>query len=82
MNVAARAGGIALRIASGSGSGLGEIEGEGEEGECKEEIEELVRECEGLGGTMEAVGCILRACSSQNILGAKCVFSLLPPIPS
>ena len=60
VNVSARAGVLALKITRSE--------------DCADEIEALVSDCVGLGSNLEAIGCILRACNSQNILGAKCVF--------
>lgn len=38
---------------------------------------EVVNECEGLGGTLQAVGAVLGACLSKEFLVAKYVSSLL-----
>ena len=69
MNVSARAGGLALRIAQGEGirSDL----------EWEAEIKSIVESCRGMGGTLEAIGHVLQACLSAEILTAKYV-SFLP----
>jgi hypothetical protein len=35
--------------------------------------EEVVKECCGMGGTLEAIGQVIEACLSREILKAKCV---------
>ena len=39
--------------------------------ELKTSSEEVITECEGLGGTLQAVGAILRACLSKAFLQVK-----------
>ncbi|OCB90971.1 hypothetical protein A7U60_g1779 [Sanghuangporus baumii] len=63
VNVSARAGGLALRIANGEGSRT--------DLEWEEEVKSIVDACRGMGGTLEAIGHILQACLSNEILTAK-----------
>ncbi|KAF8079396.1 hypothetical protein FPV67DRAFT_1664028 [Lyophyllum atratum] len=77
VRVAARAGEVWVRV------GLVRARRtHGEEREVELELEmemerlrkrggEVVRECEGLGGTLMAVGEVLRACLAEEVLGAK-----------
>ncbi|KAL5519652.1 hypothetical protein ACEPAH_1335 [Sanghuangporus vaninii] len=63
VNVSARAGGLALRIAHGEGSRT--------DLEWEEEVKSVVEACQGMGGTLEAIGHVLQACLSNEILTAK-----------
>lgn len=67
--MAARAGLVGLRI-----GGRGGDEGNGRERE-KEETKrigmEVARACEGLGGTMRAVGKVIEGCLAKEMLTAK-----------
>ena len=63
VNVSARIGSLALRIA---------------EGEClrtdiewEAEVQKVVASCKGMGGTLEAIGYVLQACTASEILTAK-----------
>ncbi|EJC98575.1 uncharacterized protein FOMMEDRAFT_95808 [Fomitiporia mediterranea MF3/22] len=63
VNVSARAGGLALRIANGEGARTDLI--------WEAEVRSVVDACRGMGGTLEAIGHVLAACLSPEILAAK-----------
>lgn len=65
VNVAARAGGLALRIAQGENSRTDLA--------WEDEVFSIVEACRGMGGTLEAIGHILQASISTEILAAKYV---------
>lgn len=67
VNVSARTGLFLLRIASGEWSG-GTMSLE-----LEREVSSLVEACKGMGGTLEAMGHVLQACVSPEILSAKYV---------
>ncbi|KLO07025.1 hypothetical protein SCHPADRAFT_837227 [Schizopora paradoxa] len=60
VNISARAGNVSLQI--GNGVSLYEVE---------EELCDVVQSCKGMGGTLEAVGHVLQACISNEILTSK-----------
>ncbi|KAH8111978.1 hypothetical protein DFH11DRAFT_1512413 [Phellopilus nigrolimitatus] len=63
VNVSARASHLALRIACGEGDRADLI--------WEEEVAAVVEACKGMGGTLEAIGHVLQACISPEILTAK-----------
>ena len=63
MNVSARIGSLALRIAQGECLRT-DIEWEAE-------VQKVVASCKGMGGTLEAIGYVLQACTASEILTAK-----------
>ena len=63
VNVSARAGGLALRIAQGEDARTDLA--------WEAEVSSVVEACKGMGGTLEAIGHILQACLSSEILTAK-----------
>ncbi|KAI5120577.1 hypothetical protein M0805_002527 [Coniferiporia weirii] len=63
VNVSARASHIALRIANGQNDRADLV--------WEAEVSEVVEACKNVGGTLEAVGHILQACMSSEILTAK-----------
>lgn len=65
VNVAARTGSLALRIAQGEGSRT-DLQWEGE-------VRKVVESCKGMGSTLESIGFILQACASAEIMTAKYV---------
>ena len=70
MNVSARAGELWLRI--GLASMIDdESEWTSEMEVLRKEGEGILKECEGLGGTLQAVGAVLTACLSKEFLVAK-----------
>jgi hypothetical protein len=70
VNVSARAGELWLRI--GIASMIeDEIEWTKEMQVLRKEVVTIARECEGLGGTLQAVGAVLTACLSKEFLVAK-----------
>ena len=60
VNVAARAGEISLKI--GIGVPVFQIE---------DDVRAVVKCCEGMGGTLKAVGFVLQACITEEIMTAK-----------
>lgn len=60
VNISARAGHVSLQI--GCGVSLREVE---------DELCDVVQSCKGMGGTLEAVGHVLQACISNEILTSK-----------
>jgi hypothetical protein len=74
VRVSARAGEVGLRIGlaragGGDASGGG---GAGLDGETREMGREVVLECRGMGGTLEAIGQVIEACSSDELIKARC----------
>jgi len=92
VRVSARAGEVALRIGLARGGGdrgmgmdvdghslnLGG-EGNGLDEETKKMGKEVVLECRGMGGTLEALGQVIEACLSDEILKSKYVPPFLSP---
>jgi hypothetical protein len=91
VEIAAKAGGVALDIGiwrggggDDSGTGQGTTGMEWLEGtknrewveDLKRRAKESVRACKGMGGTLEAVGGVIEACLVEEIIGAKCVVFL------
>jgi len=72
VRVSSRAGEVALRIGQIRNSpAIGDLEHEWQE--VKRMGYDVADACVGLGGTMESVGRIIRACLTQEILKAKYV---------
>jgi hypothetical protein len=66
VEIAAKAGGMALEIGRNCGAGEKEVE------EMRKRGMEVVKACSGMGGTLECVGTIMEACLVDEILRAKC----------
>lgn len=64
MNVAARAGEVGLRI------GLGQAD-DTDPDDLEEMREDVVVACRKIGGTLQAVGKVLEACGTEEIVRAK-----------
>ena len=96
VRVAARAGEVALSVGlarggggvrEGGGDGMGmlvdgdgAVAGTGLDEYTKTMGREVARECQGMGGTLEAVGQVIEACLSDEILKSKYVASSSSPI--
>ena len=87
VRVAARAGEVALSVGLARGGGSGGdgmgmlVDGDGAVAETgldeytKTMGRQVARECQGMGGTLEAVGQVIEACLSDEILKSKYVAS-------
>jgi hypothetical protein len=76
VNLAAKAGEVALRIGICASGGMDEYDGETlreEEARVKKMGAEVISACSRKGGILEAVGQILEACLSSEVLKAKYV---------
>ena len=79
MGVSARAGEVAMRL--GMRRGNDGVAGGTED--CPEETDSMAegvaKACRGMGGTLRAVGQVIEACLSKEILKAKCENYLYSP---
>lgn len=72
VNVSARAGGLWLRVGLVSQI-VDDTQRESEMDILRKEGTDIAKECEGLGGTLQAIGAVLTACLSKEFLVAKYV---------